>query len=140
MNTIIIIPNVDKIESDDEIASDYIITTDGETDGSRTKGVFINKVLFKILLDNVLTNANKYGFDKNSEENHVEIEAYETEEHLTVIIRNNGKPFPKNFDREKFITKYSTADNSNGSGLGGYDIDRIARYFKNENWERRSST
>ena len=50
-------------------------------------------------------------------------------------VRNNGLPFPKNFDREKFITKYSTADNTNGSGLGGYDINRIATYFENENWE-----
>jgi type I restriction enzyme M protein len=49
-------------------------------------------------------------------------------------ISNNGKPFPTNFDREKFITKYSTADSNNGSGLGGYDIHRIACDFNNPDW------
>ena len=50
-------------------------------------------------------------------------------------MRNNGKPFPKNFDREKFITKYSTADSDSGTGLGGYDIHRIASEFNNPDWE-----
>jgi len=50
-------------------------------------------------------------------------------------VRNNGKPFPKNFDREKFITKYSTADTNSGSGIGGYDINRIASEFNNQDWE-----
>jgi type I restriction enzyme M protein len=59
----------------------------------------------------------------------------EVEDILSVDVRNNGKPFPKNFDREKFITKYSTADTSSGSGLGGYDIHRIAIDFKNPEWE-----
>jgi type I restriction enzyme M protein len=63
------------------------------------------------------------------------VELSEIDNYLIVEVSNNGFPFPKNFDREKFITKYSTADVSNGSGLGGYDINRIATYFENENWE-----
>lgn len=101
----------------------------------KTRGILMNKILFKTLLDNLLTNANKYGFKDKSKVNHVMMELSEIDDHLIIDVRNNGLPFPKNFDREKFITKYSTADTSNGSGLGGYDINRIATYFENENWE-----
>jgi len=106
-----------------------------KVDEMKTRGILINKVLFRTLLDNLLTNANKYGFKDKSKGNHVIMELSVIDNHLIVDVRNNGCPFPKNFDREKFITKYSTADASNGSGLGGYDINRIATYFENENWD-----
>ncbi len=100
----------------------------------KERGIYANKTLFKTLLDNILTNANKYAFDKKGIGNEVVIELTEVDDSLSMEIRNNGKPFPKNFDREKFITKYSTADSSNGSGLGGYDIHRIASDFNNPDW------
>lgn len=100
----------------------------------KERGINANKTLFKTLLDNILTNANKYAFDKKAMGNEVVVELTEVDDSLSMEIRNNGKPFPKNFDREKFITKYSTADLSNGSGLGGYDIHRIASDFNNPDW------
>jgi len=100
----------------------------------KERGINANKTLFKTLLDNILTNANKYAFDKKAMGNEVVIELTEVDDSLSMEIRNSGKPFPKNFDREKFITKYSTADSSNGSGLGGYDIHRIASDFNNPDW------
>ncbi len=98
------------------------------------RGIYANKTLLITLLDNLLTNANKYAFDKKVKVNEVIIELTEDDNSLMMEIRNNGKPFPKNFDREKFITKYSTADSQNGSGLGGYDIHRIACDFNNLDW------
>jgi len=103
-------------------------------DKLKERGIYANKTLFKTLLDNILTNANKYAFDKDVTGNEVVIELTEVDDSLSMEIRNNGKPFPKNFDREKFITKYSTADSNNGSGLGGYDIHRIATDFNNPDW------
>lgn len=100
----------------------------------KERGIYANMTLFKTLLDNILTNANKYAFEKETPGNEVVIELTEVDDSLTMEIKNNGKPFPKNFDREKFITKYSTADSSNGSGLGGYDIHRIATDFNNPDW------
>jgi type I restriction enzyme M protein len=100
----------------------------------KERGIYANKTLFKTLLDNILTNANKYAFDIKAPGNELVIELTEIDDSLLIEIRNNGKPFPKNFDREKFITKYSTADSSNGSGLGGYDIHRIASDFNNPDW------
>jgi type I restriction enzyme M protein len=100
----------------------------------KDRGILANKTLFKTLLDNLLTNANKYAFDKKATGNEVVIELTEVDDFLSLEIKNNGKPFPKNFDREKFITKYSSADSVSGSGLGGYDIHRIAVDFNNPDW------
>lgn len=99
-----------------------------------SRGIIGSKILLKALVDNILTNAHKYGFDQKDSGNQVVIELSEVDEKLLVEFRNNGKSFPKNFDRQKFITKYSTADHENGSGLGGYDIHRIASYFQDPNW------
>jgi type I restriction enzyme M protein len=104
-------------------------------DHLKERGIQGNKTLFKTMVDNLLTNANKYGFEKKATGNEVVFELKEIDDFLSVEVRNNGKPFPKNFDREKFITKYSTADSKSGSGLGGYDIHRIASEFNNPEWE-----
>ncbi|MFT4757075.1 MAG: type I restriction enzyme M protein, partial [Vicingaceae bacterium] len=106
-----------------------------EGEGMKNRGVLINKPLLKTLIDNLLTNANKHGFKDQREGNLVKVEISEVKDLLIIDIRNNGLPFPKNFDKEKFTEKFSTADNSNGSGLGGYDINRIATYFDNSDWE-----
>ena len=106
-----------------------------DVDEMEERGVLLNKVLLKTLIDNLLTNANKYGFDDKKEGNLVVIELDEIDDKLIIDVKNNGLPFPKNFDRQKFISKFNTADQSNGSGLGGYDINRIATYFENENWQ-----
>ncbi len=101
----------------------------------KDRGISANRILFKTLLDNILTNANKYAFSKRESGNEVVVELTEVEDILSMEVKNNGKPFPKNFDREKFITKYSTADTAAGTGLGGYDIHRIASHFSNPDWE-----
>jgi len=101
----------------------------------KERGIYGNKTLLKTLLDNLLTNAHKYGFEKKTKGNEVVIELKEIDDFLSTEVRNNGKSFPKNFDREKFITKYSTADNKSGTGLGGYDIHRIASEFNDPEWE-----
>lgn len=101
----------------------------------KERGIEGNKVLLKTLIDNILTNAHKYGYEKKVLGNEVVFELEEVDNFLKIEIRNNGKSFPKNFDREKFITKYSTADAEFGTGLGGYDIHRIATEFNNPDWE-----
>lgn len=101
----------------------------------KDRGIYGNSTLFKTLIDNLLTNASKHGFEKKEVGNEVVIELTEVDEILNLEVKNNGKPFPKNFDKEKFITKYSSADSNLGTGLGGYDIHRIATDFNNPDWE-----
>ena len=99
------------------------------------RGIECNPTLLKTLIDNILTNANKHGFIKKDSTNEVVIELIEVDDTLIFDIRNNGKPFSRHYDKEKFISKYSTANPELGSGLGGYDINRIAEYFNDSNWE-----
>ena len=106
-----------------------------EEEKLKDRGVLGNLILFKTLIDNLLTNANKYAFEKEESVNEVVFELNEVSDFLLIEVRNNGVPFPKNFDKEKFITKYSTADSKSGSGLGGYDIHRIAAEFGNPDWQ-----
>lgn len=98
------------------------------------KGINANLVVLKILIDNILTNANKHGFQDNKQSNEVVIELSILDDVLILEIKNNGSPFPNNMDKDKFITKFSTANTNRGTGLGGYDIDRIAKYFGNPSW------
>ncbi|WP_100613623.1 N-6 DNA methylase [Confluentibacter citreus] len=104
-------------------------------DEIKGKAILANITLFQILLDNVLSNTNKYAFKEAKGLNLMVIELRVTEEVMQLEIRNNGEPFPKNYDKSKFIQKYSTANPEKGTGMGGYDINRIAKYFKSEDWE-----
>ena len=99
------------------------------------RGIYGNKTLLKTLFDNILTNAHKHGFKSKEKGNEVVINLTEVEEELVIEVKNNGAPFPKNFDKENFISKYSTADTKSGTGLGGYDVHRIAELFGNPDWE-----
>jgi len=96
------------------------------------KAIMANLTLFKVLVDNILSNADKYAFTSKKSSNHFSFELKSTDESLEFKIRNNGKPFPNNFNKDKFITKFSTTI---GSGIGGYDINRIATYFGEPDWE-----
>jgi len=96
------------------------------------KAIMTNLTLFKVLVDNILTNADKYAFTSKKSSNHFIFELKTTDESLEFHIRNNGKPFPNNFNKDKFVTKFSTTI---GSGIGGYDINRIATYFGDPDWE-----
>lgn len=98
------------------------------------QGIICNDTLFKILLDNILINAQKHGFDSKLPGNEVIIDLSIVDDNLIVDIKNNGKPFQKGFNKEKFISKYSTANPNNGTGIGGYDINRIIEYF-NGTWD-----
>lgn len=101
----------------------------------KDKAILANSTLFQIMLDNIVTNVEKYGFKAWDKFNLMVIELKVTEDFMILELRNNGEPFPKNYDKEKFTAKFSTIDPENGTGLGGYDIDRIANYFGNPDWE-----
>lgn len=98
------------------------------------QGIEMNLSLLKILIDNILVNANKYGFPEKLPSNEVVIELSVIGDILNLEIKNNGLRFHDNYNKEKFIAKFSTSDSNKGSGLGGYDINRIAIEFGDDNW------
>lgn len=110
-----------------------------QAEDKKKLGIITNKTLFKVLIDNILLNASKHGFVESNKSNHVLIELSILEDEMdgakfVIEIKNNGKPFPENFDKSNFIAKYTTSV-VNSTGIGGYDINRIANYFKNPDWE-----
>lgn len=88
-----------------------------------------NENLLRILLDNIITNAEKHAFDNYDVENLVVIDVSVSTGFLKIMISNNGKPFPQNYTKRQFISQYQTSDKTKGSGLGGYDIDQIITHF-----------
>ena len=103
---------------------------------SKSFGIKTNLTLLKVMFENIFTNAQKHAFlsKKFSDKHEVVLDVLLAEEDFVISIINNGEPFPSKFTKEKFITKYSTGVRDSGSGLGGYDIDRIIHYFGG-NWE-----
>lgn len=104
-------------------------------DNLKQRGIQVNEVLLKTLIDNILTNCQKHAFPNPEDENEVIIELRDVDDYLFLEIRNNGMPFPKGMDKEKFIQQFSTSDSQKGGGIGGYDIHRIASYFGNKDWQ-----
>jgi type I restriction enzyme M protein len=91
--------------------------------------ILANNDLLRILLNDILSNANNHAFkDSNVEKNEVAIFLSILDNNFYLKIANNGNPFPSNFNHEKFIQKFKKSDKSEGAGIGGYDINRIAQY------------
>jgi type I restriction enzyme M protein len=99
------------------------------------KAILANITLLKIFMENIISNANKYAFNEFSIKNEFIIELKVTEDTMQLEIKNNGNPFPENFNKKKFIAKFSTSNPDKGTGLGGYDINRIAEYFGDTDWQ-----
>ena len=53
---------------------------------------------------------------------------------LNLIIMNNGKPFPENWTKERFIQHGETTNFKDGNGDGGEIINDICNYFQINDW------
>jgi type I restriction enzyme M protein len=98
------------------------------------EGYFIrtNLDLLKILIDNILSNANKHGFKVPDKNNKVCFSLCLDNYDIKLTVKNNGAPFPKGFTKEMFFEKYKTSNKEIGTGIGGYDIKRIADFLFND--------
>jgi len=92
-----------------------------------------NKNLIELLLSNIVKNARIHAFSDTNRSNYIltfNISLNDT--NLIIDIADNGKGFPKSFDKTKFIRKYKHTGDTGGTGIGGYDINRIIEYFNGE--------
>lgn len=94
----------------------------------------LDKDMMTVLLDAVLENAIRHGFNKKAnftENNLVEIslspKKYKGNPYLLISIANNGKPFSKNFGLSEYISKGKYDADSGRSGLGGYHAYQITK-------------
>lgn len=94
--------------------------------------VRMNLGLFKILINDVMSNAEKHAFFDNDPANVVRVEISSDNAWLTLLISNNGKPFPDDVDVQKFTKRHWSAGEHRGSGIGGHDIQKIVKAFQGE--------
>jgi type I restriction enzyme M protein len=98
-------------------------------------GVRINMQLLRVLLDNLLTNADKHGFAEVAPGNLVQITLSIIDYNLVVEVQNNGQPFPLKFGKQQFIQEFKTSSTDVGQGIGGHQVDQVAKRFDNPDWK-----
>ncbi len=96
------------------------------------KMVVFDKALLKVMLDSILTNVERHGFDKRrNDANQVEIalslEKYEEKPFVVMRVSNNGVPFKNGFTIKDYITRGRYSAKSGRSGLGGYHVYQITK-------------
>lgn len=98
--------------------------------------ILANKDLFKDMLDNLLDNAKKYGFQNNGQD---KIEFFISSFHhesaksqFMILFSNTGNPLPENFSHEEFIRKGGKFGDKPGDGFGGWYIHEIVKRFNGD--------
>ena len=87
----------------------------------------IDEDMFRVLLDAILRNAYRHGFEnKKSSDNQVLISTsfskIEDTEYVLITIANNGNPFPEGFTLKDYVTRGNIAGKMGNTGLGGYHV------------------
>ena len=96
-----------------------------------------NLELLEVVLMNILKNSDEHGFSESRipvDSRYVSIELAIQDEFLILRCGNNGERFPLDFSKEDYKT-LSRSSKTENTGIGGYDINRIATYFGNPNWQ-----
>lgn len=116
------------------------------SEATREQGILANLKLLKIMMDNLIANAEIHGFqDLDSPTKEVVIETRLIEDRLILEVKNTGHPFPEDFTRHHYIQKFNTTrkndiagessrQTSGNRGLGGYDVNRIAVHLGAPDW------
>lgn len=96
----------------------------------RENTIFANETALAIMMDCLLDNANRHGFHKTKAlENKVKIHLDRTtignENAVIIAVGNNGKPMPKDFSIDDYITSGKFGTDTGRSGLGGSHVFKI---------------
>jgi len=90
----------------------------------------------KVLFKNLFENAIKHGFreKRGKNQNIIKIELTRDPQKGfgEVNVMNNGRPFPRGFNKGLFETMGKTTDRNNGSGFGGYHIKKVIENHRGE--------
>ena len=92
--------------------------------------ILANETALAIMMDCLLDNANRHGFHKTSSpDNKVKIHLDRTtignENAVLIAVGNNGKPMPKDFSIDDYITSGKFGTDTGRSGLGGSHVYKI---------------
>ena len=99
-------------------------------------GYKLNDDAYERFIRQFLRNTEKHaGFLENDKTENKFIIRFDFDElNLNLIIMNNGKPFPKNWTKERFVQHGETTNFKNGNGDGGEIINDICSYFQINDW------
>ena len=101
---------------------------DGDFEVENT--ILANETALAIMMDCLLDNANRHGFHKTkSPDNKVKIHLDQTtlgnKRAVIIAVGNNGKPMPKDFSIDDYITSGKFGTDTGRSGLGGSHVYKI---------------
>ena len=101
---------------------------DGDFKGENT--ILANETALAIMMDCLLDNANRHGFHKMSSPDnkvkiHLERATIGNEYAVIIAVGNNGKPMPKDFSIDDYITSGKFGTDTGRSGLGGSHVYKI---------------
>jgi signal transduction histidine kinase len=96
------------------------------------KQVCFDETRITLMLDALLNNAARHGFQKKySPGNVVEIRLsavrYDNQPYVLIRVANNGDPMAEGFTINKYITRGRFSAKSGRSGLGGYHVYQVAK-------------
>ena len=97
-----------------------------------------NLTLITTLCENIFKNAHDHAFPNDAmeyPERMVVLNLDYSTEFLYLTLMNNGIPFENEIERSEFISAGRTSKKKTNTGLGGFDVDRIASYLGDPNWE-----
>ncbi len=101
------------------------------------QSIFADRYQIEILFKRLIENAIKHGFVKGSSkrDNVINIRLSNTsvaKEFHEIIVENNGKEFPSEFDVSRFQLQGQTTNRYSGTGFGGFHVKRIIESHKGE--------
>lgn len=99
-------------------------------DFERENTILANETALTIMMDCLLDNANRHGFYKtespdNKVKIHLDRTTLDNENAVIISVSNNGKPMPKDFSIDDFITSGIFGTETGRSGLGGNHVFKI---------------
>ena len=97
--------------------------------GIKTPELFIGKLDFFRLCQNIVENAINRGFVKDNADYALHISLSVENGFFIIDFSNNGEPFPPEIDKIKYGQKRVKGKNSNGSGDGGYIVKSITQHY-----------
>lgn len=91
--------------------------------------VYIGRVDFIRLVQNIVSNAIKHGFKRRDVEYTLQIILTVEDDFFVISFTNNGEPLPKEMDTARFGMKNVKSVDSDGTGNGGYIVKTISQHY-----------
>lgn len=97
-----------------------------EIDGENV-AVNLDQSQFKVLLDNIYSNAIRHSFIDNDKQYNFKIHINGKKNKVQIIFMNNGEPFPEIMNTSSYTELNEFYGETGNSGIGGYLIGQVIR-------------